>query len=100
MIRRKTNRMVQHNFNFRPPDLPWAIRQKKISIRASFHWETNIQVIDTVVERPQAFHPSHLSEVVRKGTSAVPESTHVREKTTYFTKKTTLKPSILSLLKL
>ena len=46
----------------------------------------NTQVIVTVVEKPQALNPSHLSEVVRKETSAVPESTHVREKTTYFTK--------------
>ena len=42
MIRRKTNRMVQHNFNFRPPDLPWAIRQKKISISASFLWRVSL----------------------------------------------------------
>ena len=42
MIRRKTNHMVQHNFNFRPPDLPWAIRQKKISISASFLWRVSL----------------------------------------------------------
>ena len=47
----------------------------------------NTQVIVTVVEKPQALNPSHLSEVVRKETSAVPENTHVQEKTTYSTKR-------------
>ena len=31
---------------------------------------------------------SHLSDVVREGTSAVPEDTHVQEKTTYLIKAT------------
>ena len=64
-------------FNFRPADLPSGINKHRsfISLR-------NTQVTVTVVERPQALYPSHLSEVVRKETSAVPENTHVQEKTT------------------